>query len=167
MTRVSFLKHISSPIPIPLKAFHPTSHKTMSKWLTKHANFLWPCPISQNSPQSTLLSICIKLLGFFNQDVLDIPTQYLLFPLPREFLFKLQDPLQISPHWWSIPQFSISFRIVVPFSVLQKYSEYRSNMDVYQVFNDYNLMACLHIFLPTPLGEPQGQECIFACLDHV
>lgn len=55
-TRVSFLKHISVPVFLLLKAFHPTAHKRTSTWSTKHANLFWFCPISQHSPQSNLLS---------------------------------------------------------------------------------------------------------------
>lgn len=39
--------------------------------------------------------------------------------------------------------------------------------NVHQVLNGCNLTTCLHVFLPTALGEPQGQECISCCLDHV
>lgn len=125
-TRVSFLKHISAPVLLLLKAFHPTAHERTSTWSTKHANLFWFGPIFQHSPQSNLLSNYIKWLGFPESTklFLYVPTLYLLCPLPGELLFILRDPLQIPPALWRVPQLFISFRIVVPFSVPQKYFGY-------------------------------------------
>lgn len=39
-TRASLSKHISAPVPLLLKAFHPTAHKRVPTRLTKHANLL-------------------------------------------------------------------------------------------------------------------------------
>lgn len=59
-TRVSFVKHISTSVSLlskVLKASHPTTHKRISKWLAKHANFVWSCHISQHSPEYTTLKL--------------------------------------------------------------------------------------------------------------
>lgn len=66
-TRVSFLKHISAPVLLSWKAFHPTAHKRTSTWSTKHANLFWFCPIFQHSPRATYSLTTYNGWDFQNQ----------------------------------------------------------------------------------------------------
>lgn len=127
-------------------------------------------PIFQHSPQSTLLSNYIKFLGIFriHQDVLHIPTQHLLFPhlLESSYVYfrthcKYPFLRKVFPHPWSPSELLLH-------SLCSRNTLNTAPVwNVYQVFNDCNWMTCLHTFLPTPLGEPQGQDRISFRLERV
>lgn len=117
------------------------AHYSLHAWIFKTT---WIFPDSTKMFYTFLLSTCCS--HFLENSSLNFRThcKYHLFcevfpnsPSPSELLFH-----------------SLCSRNTLNTALMQ---------NVYQVFNDYNLMACLHIFLPTPLGEQQGQECI-TCL---